>query len=32
MWKRIWFVARGYRFRQLGVWYRASWNEDGWNY
>lgn len=32
MWKRAWFVIQGYRFRQLGVWYRASWNRDGWSY
>jgi len=32
MWKRIWFVIQGYRFRQLGVWYRARWNRDGWEY
>jgi len=32
LWKRIWFVMQGYNFRQLGVWYRARWNRDGWNY
>lgn len=32
MWKRIWFVIQGYRFRRLGVWYRACWNKDGWDY
>jgi hypothetical protein len=32
MWKRIVFVIQGYRFRQLGVWYHASWNKDGWEY
>jgi hypothetical protein len=32
LWKRIWFVIQGYRFRRLGVWYRARWNQDGWNY
>jgi hypothetical protein len=30
--KRVWFVAQGYRFRRLGVWYRARWNADGWGY
>ena len=29
MWKRIWFVIQGWRFRQLGRWYKASWNDDG---
>lgn len=28
MWKRIWFVIQGYRFRQLGRWYNAPWNND----
>jgi len=28
MWKRIWFVMQGYRFRRLGRWYKASWNQD----
>ena len=32
LWKRLWFVVQGYRFRQLGVWYRASWNRAGWEY
>jgi len=32
LWKRIWFVIQGYRFRQLGVWYRAEWNRDGWEF
>jgi len=32
LWKRIWFVMQGYRFRRLGVWYRASWNRDGYGY
>ena len=32
MWKRVWFVMQGYRFRRLGVWYRARWNSDAWNY
>ena len=32
LWKRLVFVAQGYRFRQLGVWYRAPWNRDGWEY
>lgn len=32
LWKRVWFVMQGYRFRRLGVWYRARWNADGWNY
>lgn len=32
VWKRIWFVIQGYRFRRLGVWYRARWNRDGWGY
>lgn len=32
MWKRVWFVVQGYRFRRLGVWYRARWNADGWDY
>jgi hypothetical protein len=32
LWKRVWFVVQGYRFRQLGVWYRAPWNIDGWGY
>lgn len=29
MWKRIWFVIQGWRFRQLGRWYKASWNDAG---
>lgn len=29
MWKRIWFVLQGWRFRRLGRWYKASWNEIG---
>src|SRR5215472_5502187 len=32
LWKRICFVALGYRFRQLGVWYHACWNIDAWEY
>jgi hypothetical protein len=32
MWKRLWFVAQGYRWRRLGVWYRAKWNADAWDY
>jgi hypothetical protein len=32
LWKRAWFVIQGYRFRRLGVWYRARWNRDGWDY
>jgi len=28
LWKRCLFVIRGYRWRRLGRWYRASWNED----
>lgn len=32
LWKRVWFVIQGYRFRRLGVWYHASWNRDGWSY
>ena len=32
LWKRLWFVAQGYRFRRLGVWYRARWNADAWDY
>jgi hypothetical protein len=32
LWKRLWFVVQGYRFRQLGVWYRARWNKDGWEF
>lgn len=32
MWKRAIFVLQGFRFRQLGVWYRAPWNLSGWSY
>lgn len=28
LWKRIWFVIQGYRFRQLGRWYKNPWNSD----
>ena len=28
LWKRFWFVAQGYRFRRLGRWYSACWNES----
>lgn len=31
-WKRpVWWL-KGYRFQRLGVWYRAGWNRDGWEY
>jgi len=26
--KRIWFWLKGYRWKRLGRWYMASWNED----
>jgi hypothetical protein len=26
--KRLWFVIQGYRFRRLGRWYKARWNES----
>ena len=29
MWKRIWFIIQGWRFRQLGRWYKAPWNTAG---
>lgn len=29
LWKRIWFVIQGWRFRQLGRWYKAPWNAAG---
>jgi hypothetical protein len=32
LWRRVWFVMQGYRFKRLGVWYRASWNADGHGY
>lgn len=32
LWKRCWFVIQGYRFRRLGVWYRARWNKSAWQY
>lgn len=32
LWKRLWFVAQGFRFRRLGVWYRARWNRSGWEF
>jgi hypothetical protein len=32
MWKRVTFIIKGYRWRQLGVWYYASWNRDAWGY
>lgn len=32
LWKRAWFFLQGYRWRRLGVWYRARWNSGGWGY
>lgn len=32
LWKRLIWWCQGYRFRRLGVWYRARWNSDGWGY
>jgi hypothetical protein len=32
MWKRLCFVIRGYRFRRLGRWYAAPWNENAREY
>jgi len=32
IWKRMWWWLQGYRFRRLGVWYRASWNIDAHDY
>lgn len=32
LWKRVLFVIRGYRFRRLGRWYRARWNDDAAEY
>jgi hypothetical protein len=32
LWKRCFFVLKGYRFRHLGRWYKAPWNADGTKY
>ena len=32
LWKRMVFVIKGYRFRKLGRWYKARWNEDAKEY